>query len=86
MSTFWEDQLTATQGLITAINQALLEFALDGAKQTVSMDTGQSRVSFTRSQISELERTRERLMIQALNLENMTGQSSGNSHYAKPGF
>ena len=86
MPTFWETQVTETQTLIVAVSQALLEFATDGAKQTVSLDTGQTRLSYSRSQIAELERTRERLLIQLLNLEKLTGIRTGTSHYARPAY
>lgn len=85
MSTYWYERIEIIKSQIAAIDQALLEFAQDGAKQTVSLDTGQSRISYTRADISSLQRTQERLLVQLQSLERMTGQASS-GFYARPGF
>lgn len=85
MANYWEEQIEKTKSLIAAMDQALLEFALDGAKQTASIDTGQSRVSYTRADISSLERVRYRLMVQLQTLEKAAGKGPGGL-YLRPGF
>jgi hypothetical protein len=77
LSTYWTERLETVKSLISALDQALLEFAQDGGKQTVSMDTGQSRVSYSRSDISSMKSTRSALLNELATLEVRTGACSG---------
>lgn len=73
---FLKDRIAAIQAQITALDGALLEFASNGGKQTVSVDTGQTRVSYTRSEISSIRSVRDALMNELTMLQVRTGTCS----------
>lgn len=81
-SSYWCERIEIVRQQIAALDAALLEFALDGGKQTVSLDTGQTRVSYTRSDIASMNRTRDSLLNQLAVLEVRTGKSG--SFFGRP--
>lgn len=74
---YWCERLEVAKQQLAALDQALLEFAQDSGKQTVSIDTGQTRLSWTRSEMGSMRLARESLMSEIATLEIRTGKSSG---------
>lgn len=73
MASFLEEQMTEAKTLLTAVNAALLAFAQDGARHQVTVDSGQTKVSYSRSDIESLNRVRTMLLSQIHDLEVATG-------------
>jgi len=83
MSDFWCQRLEIAKEQLTALDQALLQFAQDGATQTASFDTGQTRITWTRSEIGSIRKARDELLSEIATLEIRTGRSSG-GFYGRP--
>lgn len=56
-STYWADRLTAAKAALEAYEAAELAFVTDGSIQEYSIDTGQSVVKVTRSNMTEIRRS-----------------------------
>ena len=82
---YWLERIEKVKLQIEALDQALLAFATDGAKQSVSVDTGQTRISYSRSEITSIQRTIERLLIQLQSLEKKCDLGPGGL-YSRPGY
>lgn len=84
-SAFWLERLEKTKTLLEAIDDALLQFATSGAALSVSIDTGQTRTSYTKADLTKLEGMRDRLLNEVSVLEIRTGQRRAGL-YARPGW
>lgn len=54
---FEEERLEKIKQIIAAIEDALLAFSTDGLLQSYTLDTGQTRQTVTRAEISSLKNT-----------------------------
>lgn len=64
-----QDRITATQAQITAYEDAILAFGANGGVQSYTLDTGQSRQTVTRSDLSMLHKTIDSLYNRLSTLE-----------------
>lgn len=76
-------ELTETTALLAAVNAAILQVMSGG--QTYSLDSGQTRVSVTRSTLGELRKMRSELRIEKLQLDDCLN-SRGSGFVARPSF
>lgn len=77
-----EAQITVLKTELTAVNSAIS--ALLGGAQSYTLDTGQTRETVTRSNLTELRRHRRELMAEVQELQNMISGSA--SYVARPGW
>lgn len=68
-ATFIQARIDATKAQIVAYEDAALAFANNGALQAYTIDTGQTRQTVTRAQLSEIQRTIESLYNRCATLE-----------------
>ncbi len=80
---FLEQRLVVIEAQITAYDAALLAFA-GGAVQSYTMDTGQTRQTVTKANITEIRRLLDGLMNQRAVLRAQLGY--GGHTYVVPGF
>lgn len=80
---FLEQQLAAVEAMITAYGAALLAFA-SGTVQSYTLDTGQTRQTVTKANLSEIRRLRAELMNERAVLRAQLGY--GGHTYVVPGF
>ncbi len=66
-STYWSDRLATVQALIVKYDAALL--ALGSGVQQYSLDTGQTRQTVTKANITSLATTRQSLLNELSTLE-----------------
>lgn len=64
-----QDRITATKALITAYEEAVLEFGVNGALQSYTLDTGQSRQTVTRADLGSMNRALDSLYNRLATLE-----------------
>lgn len=69
----WQDALARAIAQYEALDAALLAFANDGGKQIVSVDTGQTRVSYQRSEVQSMTRARDSMLSHIAVLELRAG-------------
>lgn len=80
---FLEERLTKVEAAISAYEDALLAFAT-GAVQSYTLDTGQTRQTVTKANVTEMQRMVDRLMNQRAVLRAQLG--CGGQTYVVPGF
>lgn len=76
-------KVLALKALIAAYEAAILSFAVNGAQQSYSLDTGQTRQTVMRAQLPSLRDTLSSLENQ---LATFTARYCGGSIYARPAF
>ena len=64
-----QERITATKAQITAYEDALLAFGTNGAMQSYTLDTGQSRQTVTRADLSTMNRVLDSLYNRLATLE-----------------
>jgi hypothetical protein len=67
-ATYWEDRLAIVMALIVAYDAAILALST-GAVQSYSLDTGQTRQTVTKQNITSLRDTRQSLLNELATLE-----------------
>lgn len=82
---YWCERLIKTKALISAIDDALLQFATSGGATSVSIDTGQTRTSYTKADTTKLASMRDHLLNEISVLEIKCGCRRG-AHVARPGW
>ena len=82
-SAFLQQRLTACEAAITAYETALAAFAVGGV-QSYTMDTGQTRQTVTKANLTEIRRMRAELMNERAILRAQLGRG-GHTHVV-PGF
>lgn len=80
---FLQDRITATKAEIVAYEAAILSLATTGA-QSYTLDTGQSRQTVTRANLTELRKALEALYNQCATMQARL--SGGGSVIMRPGF
>lgn len=80
---FLEQQLASVEALITAYQAALTAFAT-GNVQSYTLDTGQTRQTVTKANLTEMDRQVDRLMNRRAVLRAQLGL--GGHSYVVPGF
>ncbi len=71
---FLVDRITATKAQIVAYEDALLAFGTNGAIQSYTLDTGQSRQTVTRADLSTMNKVLDGLYNRCATLEaRLTG-------------
>lgn len=82
ISTDWlEERITKTKALIEAYEDAIL--ALSSGAQSYTLDTGQTRQTVTKAQLSQLSTTLDRLEGR---LQRLIDMRCGAGTYVRPGF
>lgn len=82
--TFLEERITRTKALIVAYEDALLALAGDGAQQSYTLDTGQTRQTVTRADIPRLNKMLDALYNRCTMFEQRL--NGGGSTIARPVF
>lgn len=82
ISTDWlEERIAKTKALIEAYEDAIL--ALSSGAQSYTLDTGQTRQTVTKAQLSQLSTTLDRLEGR---LQRLIDMRCGAGTYVRPGF
>jgi len=81
--TYVEERITQTKALIDAYEAALLAFGTNGALQSYTLDTGQTRQTVTRANLTELQRILDSLYNRLCVFE---ARLKGGSIQARPGW